>query len=232
MNLLNISGNAKTIKSDKSGKGYLTGILYLSPAKTSGFQTCPNSSKGCRASCLFTAGRGRMNNVHNARVRKTKLFFENRVEFAKLLREDLVKFSKKCESLNVTPALRLNGTSDIPFIKDRVIAPILKEFPNITQYDYTKRQSYFSEYMAGKLPDNINLTFSRSEHNWDFCKTVLKEGFNCAVVFDKLPETYEDYPVFNGDQTDLRFLDPDGICGLTAKGKAKHDTTQFVIRTS
>jgi hypothetical protein len=36
-------------------------------------------------------------------------------------------------------------------------------------------------------------------------------------------------PVFNGDESDLRFLDPKGsVIGLYAKGKAKKDTTGFV----
>jgi hypothetical protein len=35
--------------------------------------------------------------------------------------------------------------------------------------------------------------------------------------------------VFNGDDSDLRFLDPKNvIVGLYAKGKAKSDTTGFV----
>jgi hypothetical protein len=35
--------------------------------------------------------------------------------------------------------------------------------------------------------------------------------------------------VINGDESDLRFLDPVGVVvGLKAKGKAKRDTTGFV----
>jgi hypothetical protein len=45
-----------------------------------------------------------------------------------------------------------------------------------------------------------------------------------------LPETYFGKIVVNGDETDLRFLDPKGvIVGLKAKGKAKKDTTGFVV---
>jgi hypothetical protein len=44
-----------------------------------------------------------------------------------------------------------------------------------------------------------------------------------------MPETYNGLPVYNGDESDLRFLDPKGvIVGLYAKGKAKKDTTGFV----
>jgi hypothetical protein len=36
--------------------------------------------------------------------------------------------------------------------------------------------------------------------------------------------------VFNADETDLRFLDPKGVVlGLKAKGRAKKDTTGFVV---
>lgn len=229
MHLLNVGGNAKTIKSDKFGE-FLTGVLYLAPAKTSGKQTCPNSSVGCRSSCLFTAGRGAMSNVQAGRIRKTNLWFNDRKEFVRLLVEDFNKLKKKAEAANVRPAVRLNGTSDIMFCKDKIANKLFSGYPDITYYDYTKRQSYFREYMDGYLPDNLHLTFSRSEHNWDFCKYVLDNGFNVSAVFESLPMEYEGYPVFNGDESDLRFLDPFGICGLSAKGKAKKDKTGFVIR--
>ena len=54
---------------------------------------------------------------------------------------------------------------------------------------------------------------------------------NVTVVFDKLPETYMGLPVFDADDTDLRFLDPKGVVlGLKAKGRAKKDTSGFVRR--
>ncbi len=44
------------------------------------------------------------------------------------------------------------------------------------------------------------------------------------------PATWNGYPVVNGDETDLRFTDPQGghIIGLFPKGKARKDTTGFV----
>ena len=48
--LLNIDNNAKTIKGQKYK--YMTAILYLAPARTSGFNVCPLASAGCMASCL------------------------------------------------------------------------------------------------------------------------------------------------------------------------------------
>jgi hypothetical protein len=44
-----------------------------------------------------------------------------------------------------------------------------------------------------------------------------------------MPETYQGLPVYNGDESDLRFTDPKGVVvGLYAKGKAKKDSTGFV----
>jgi hypothetical protein len=66
----------------------------------------------------------------------------------------------------------------------------------------------------------------------------LNSGINVAVVFavarsKPLPATFtiggQSFPVNNGDETDLRFLDAKGvIVGLRAKGKARKDTTGFV----
>ena len=50
------------------------------------------------------------------------------------------------------------------------------------------------------------------------------------MVFDRRPEQWYGWPVINGDEHDLRFLDPEGvIVGLTAKGRAKQDKTGFVV---
>ena len=56
-----------------------------------------------------------------------------------------------------------------------------------------------------------------------------------AVVFSTkaLPKTYLGVEVFNGDETDLRFLDPkNSVIGLYAKGKAKKDKTGFVVQVA
>jgi hypothetical protein len=60
---------------------------------------------------------------------------------------------------------------------------------------------------------------------------VIAAGGNVAVVFNELPETYLGKPVINGDESDLRFLDPKGvIVGLKAKGKAIKDDSGFVVQ--
>ena len=45
-----------------------------------------------------------------------------------------------------------------------------------------------------------------------------------------VPSTFYERPVFNGDTTDLRFLDPKGsVVALLAKGNAKYDTSGFIV---
>jgi len=76
--------NYKTTKGEKLG--VLTGILYLAPAKISGYEVCPRRSEGCTKACLYTAGMGAFSTVQEARINKTKLFFEKREEFMSQLR--------------------------------------------------------------------------------------------------------------------------------------------------
>lgn len=224
MKLLTID-NAKTTKGEKLD--ILTGILYLAPAKISGYEVCPQRSIGCTLACLYTAGMGIFSNVQKARINKTKMFFENREEFLKLLRKDIVALEKKATKLNMKPAVRLNGTSDINWVRFN----IMEEFPNVQFYDYTK----VVKHLTKNIP-NYNITFSRNEANDDDCREALRKGFNVAVVFstkkgDSLPTTWQNYPVVDGDETDVRFLDNSGsIVGLRAKGEAKKDRLGFVIK--
>ena len=48
--------------------------LHLAPHTLSGYNVCPHASKGCAEACLNTAGRGRMNMVQDARIKKTIMF--------------------------------------------------------------------------------------------------------------------------------------------------------------
>ena len=62
---------------------------------------------------------------------------------------------------------------------------------------------------------------------------VLGRGHNVAIVFaGDMPKAWNGYRVINGDEHDLRHLDPKGVVvGLTPKGnKAKRDTSGFVVR--
>jgi hypothetical protein len=218
--------NAKTPKGEK--EGFLTGILYLKPADSSGLgNLCPKASAGCKAACLNTAGLGVMSTVQQGRQRKTELFFNDPNKFVESLVKEVKLLEKRAEKKGMTPCVRINGTSDMPSLA-RAVA---KQVPDVQFYDYTKLPKPYKR----TLP-NYHLTFSRSEDNMDDCLDAIEHGINVAVVFKDVPKTYLGRPVISGDETDLRFLDgrsKDGkglIIGLTAKGKAKKDTSGFVVQ--
>lgn len=229
MKLLTV-GNTKTIKGE--GKGYRTFILHLAPADLSGYNVCPAASKGCRAACLNTAGRGRFTKTQAARVRKTRAFFEARPAFMDQLVKDIEAAIRNAERDGLIPVFRLNGTSDIRWetVPVKGHRNIMEMFPSVQFYDYTKLTNRVN------LPSNYHLTFSRSESPTNQANVnFLKGKVNIAVVFATkkgaaLPSSYLGLPVVDGDDTDLRFLDPHGvIVGLRGKGDAKNDSTNFVV---
>lgn len=239
MNLLSV-GNPKTLKGMQ--QGYNTYILHLAPSVLSGYNTCPKATEGCKSACLNTAGRGGMfkrgentNSIQQARIRKTRLFYENNVLFMQLLVKDIELAIKQSAKVGLIPVFRLNGTSDIAFEKYEVIRGgrpynnIFFAFPEVTFYDYSKMLNR----KVNHIP-NYSLTFSAADGNDADVAKAIQQGYNIATVFglkktEPMPEYYNGLPVFNGDESDLRFLDPKGVVvGLYAKGKAKKDTSGFV----
>jgi hypothetical protein len=234
------TGNPKVLKG--MSQGYNTYILHLAPANLSGYETCAKRTLGCTEACLNLAGRGGMfkrgentNVIQQARIRKTKMFFENRVEFMTTLVKDIELGIKQSKKMELVPVFRLNGTSDLSWEKYEVVRNgklfrnIFTAFPEVQFYDYTK-------VLGRKVKEysNYQLTFSAADGNDSDVLRAMNEGLNVAVVFGikktlPMPVDYLNRPVFNGDESDLRFLDPKGvIVGLYAKGKAKKDTTGFV----
>ena len=225
-------GNPKLLKGQK--RGYLSSVLHLAPADLSGRNTCPKATAGCKAACLNTAGRGGIfkkgestNVIQQARIRKTKQFFESREKFLQELVIEIGKTITKAEKQGLIPVFRLNGTSDLSWEKYEVAdgRNIFQMFPEVQFYDYTKVLGR----KVSHIP-NYHLTFSKADGNDMDVRIAASNGMNVAAVFHKLPEQYIGRPVINGDETDLRFLDPKGvIVGLKAKGRAKKDTTGFVV---
>jgi len=230
MQLLSVD-NPKTRKGEKHG--YLSLILHLAPALLSGFNVCPRSTPGCRAACLNTAGKGGIfPSIQHARIRKTRMLFEQRAVFMAQLIREIAYALTLAKSLGLILCVRLNGTSDILWELIQVAdingkqQSIMDIFPEVQFYDYTKIPNRVP------IPANYHLTFSRSETmGSDDLLKVMRTGMNVAVVFSgPLPVNYLGYPVINGDEHDLRFLDPQNIIvGLKAKGRAKQDQTGFVV---
>ena len=234
-NLISCGSNAKTVKGD--GSEYLTAILYMTPWKSAGINVCAMAEiAGCIEACLNTAGRGQMSSVQKGRARKTQWFASDRESFMAQLVADVSAFATYCASRSIQPCVRLNGTSDnrfelIPVYRDGIrYANIMLAFPDVTFYDYTKIAN------RRNLPSNYHLTWSYSGANPRYAamaRDAIANGMNIAAVFRNkasIPATFLDLPTIDGDRDDMRFLDPKGcVVALYAKGKAKADTTGFVI---
>ncbi len=230
------TSNYKTLKGEKYG--YQTAILHLAPATLSGVNTCSSASKGCASACLNTSGLGCTSTVQNARINRTKFFNEDKEAFMLRLKKEIESKMKTAKNRGMTPVFRLNGTSDIRWERiefddgNGEKKTIFEYFPEVEFYDYTK----VPNRDINPLP-NYSLTFSRSEDNDKFVAQAMDRKQNVAVVFGKnqVPTKWTGpggltWKVIDGDDSDLRFLDPPkSVVGLSAKGQAIYDTTGFVL---
>ena len=228
-----LTKNAKLEKGNKYE--YYNIGLQLAPSYISGFNTCPNASINCGMSCLNFTGHGakhmlNKNNIHmvlKARIIRTILFFEYRKQFKNRLIQEINLHKNKVNKLkNVKLCIRLNVLSDIKH--EKINKDILEMFKDIQFYDYTKILNRNIKHL-----NNYHLTISRNELNKDIIKDM---PHNKAYVFnvkrnDKLPLTYENKNVIDGDLHDLRFLDNKNIIvGLRYKGNNKAlEENKFVI---
>ncbi len=233
MSLLAISSDSKTVKGQKFG--YMTGILYLAPFNLSGVNLCPMAKKAnCIESCLNTAGRGVMSSVQKGRLRKATLFNNDTQSFMMQLVKDIRALIRKANREGFTPLVRLNGTSDIRwegkhFRLDDKLVTIFEAFPSLQFYDYTKISN------RKNIPDNYDLTYSYSgvEGYKRYVSIAIANYMRVAVVFrdrKMIPAVFLDMDCIDGDNSDLRHLDPSGVVvALYAKGRAKKDMSGFVV---
>lgn len=237
--LMSVEADAKTIKGSK--RGFLTGVMYLLAADESGaLNVCPFAD-GCVAPCLVRAGRASFDpSILKARLRRTLLFKADRALFLEMYARDVARLEREAAKRNLEPVARPNGTSDLPFERFPVRGQpnIMAAFPRVTFYDYTKWPLRLRG-RKGQLPANYSLTFSLAVTNDRPAREAIESGAaNVAAVFDTrkgqpLPATFKldgsTFPVVDGDESDLRFLDERGvIVGLRAKGPAIGDTSGFV----
>jgi hypothetical protein len=229
MKLLTI-GNPKTAKG--AARGYLTAVLHLAPWKASGVNVCPMAElAACHVGCLNTAGRGGIaagratynphgvelpaNSIQRARIKRTQLFSADRDAFMDALCAEIARHVVKAARLGLTPCVRLNGTSDIRWedIPCGSQPNVFAIFPTVQFYDYTKIPN------RGRhgLPANYNLSQSYSAANERYATMARMAARinrrNLVVVFStrkgrELPAEFEGVRVVDGDDTDLRFLDP------------------------
>ena len=225
--------NPKAAKA--AGLNYLNAINYLAPHESGGVgNLCSHASPGCIMLCLGEhSGQAAMSaTVRDSRKRKAEYFMNDRKAFMAELCYHIDKLIAESDKNGLKLCVRLNGSTDIAFegIRFDDGLNIFERYPAVQFVDYTKNPNRFLR----KLPANYHLTFSLSEKNAAIAKQLLARNVNVAAVFGRaLPSRYLGAPVINGDEHDLRHLDPQAgvIIGLTPKGhKAKRDESGFVIR--
>jgi hypothetical protein len=229
---------SKTVKHKKSIKyGELTYSLYLAPAKISGYETCPGRTAECTRLCLNQSGMNRMtqkikgDTITMSRIKKTKLFFEDRDFFMNWMIFEINAAKRKAEKLGYRLSVRLNNTSDISPEDFHLNGKnILEIFPDIMFYDYTKvddRVELMKKYQ------NYDVTYSYNGYNLTKCQEMLLQKIKVAMVFKVVPNTYLGYKVIDGDNYDMRYRDIEPtIIGLKYKKvRAKLESKfKFVIQ--
>ena len=225
--------NPKAIKAQKLG--WMNAINYMAPHRSASVgDLCGNASPGCIALCLgeHSGNAALYPAVMQSRIRKAQWFMKDRKAFIVEMLAHIDNARNQARKARLALCVRLNGATDLAW---EGLAPQAFELNRDIQFvDYTKSVKRALAHAQGRMPANYHLTFSRSETNEAQCLEVLRAGGNVAVVSSlPMPEKYLGYTVINGDESDLRHLDPRNVVvWLTPKGnKAKQDKSGFVLRS-
>lgn len=232
-----INSSAKIEKSKKVSN-VNTYVIYLAPANQSGYNVCPYATKECKLGCLATSGRARLEKnkevktIQNARINKTKLFFEHTDFFMQWLIAEIEAEKNKSLKKGIPFSVRLNGTSDIQWEHYKVgNKNIFELFPEVQFYDYTKN---YRRMFTTSLYKNYHLTYSYNGRNENECIEVLKNNMNIAIIFNvkdvkHFPTHWNGFEVINGDLTDYRPNDGNGVVvGLKWKNIANTDVNERI----
>ena len=150
-----LTSSAKTVKGEKLG--YFTMVQYFMAADKSGYNVCPNFTEACRFVCLgHNSGRMGMTTVQNAQYNRTINFMENREAHMDQLVDEIERGIRYAHKKDLTPVIRLNGTSDIRWENMSVqgYPNLMEMFTDYQFYDYTKLEN------RRNLPANYDLTFN------------------------------------------------------------------------
>lgn len=257
--LLNIDANAKTVKGQKVGWMTAVLYLAPYKASGFNVCPMAEQA-GCHAGCLNTAGRGGIskgskrfktpagmlpdNLIQRARIARTRLYVDDRHEFMRRLYQEIRAFLRKAERAGMQPAIRLNGTSDlqwekIPFpVSDNkrgihmVYTSVMAAFPQVQFYDYTKIYKRFEREQPSNY--HLSLSYSLASRKYAAACTRIHETLDANLIVVVRSQDVKAFHVelggIDGDENDLRFLDPPGsMVYLKAKGLARKDYSGFVI---
>lgn len=215
------NGNRKFSKRRKGEENWLISGLSFVPHTISGVNVCCFSTSECRKHCISQTGYGKLKKVQLAREIKTAAFHYDSLVFINQLHGEISKYREYANKINMKLAIRLNVFSDIEW---EYWGSLFKNHSDVQFYDYTKDAG---RMISPQIPFNYDLTYSRSENREGTAQSILELGKRVAVIFphDKpLPDSYLGYQVVDGDESDLRFLDPKNcVVGLRAKGSLKND---------
>lgn len=213
---LQLSYFASVNSSQKIEKGavlnYDTLVLYLAAGKNAGVDVCKFASTGCRLACLVASGhaliekRSNKNTIAISRIVKTWIAVYRKDIAETVLIDEIAGAKKRAENRGKSFAVRLNGTSDLPFYD------VINSFPDVQFYDYTKDPERLEL-------SNYHLTFSYADFSKarvQHYKQALQRGQ--AIAFPVIASDFEASCAlpncYSMDQTDLRFLDNSGQYGI------------------
>ena len=178
--------------------------------------------------------------INRARIKKTRLFYTDRVLFMRMLCYELEKTRTYAQNRNMDFSVRLNCTSDLsPLAFVLGGKNILDMYPDVQFYDYTKVPARLD---IPSMYKNYDLTFSFDGYNLDTCIDALRKGINIAVVFESQvpPIAWNGYPVIDMTKTDLRYKDAKGgfvgyleyhrTANDYVNGKYVRPNTPFVVK--
>ena len=212
-----LNRNAKLQKNPNGDAVRIYGIEMLPANYTAGENLCPSAGQ-CINTCLAFSGHARLlkldvprvklNNVLKKRARRTFLY-KHSSSFRAMLKTQVKRRFELDAKIGVKAVFRLNVFSDLDY------SWLIRELPHIQFYDYTK---VWSREVIGL--SNYTLVYSYSETvDPIVAMERLQLGFNVAMVFQgELPESWNGFPVIDGDASDYRIADPRGVVvGLKVK---------------
>jgi hypothetical protein len=175
-----LSTNPKTEKSKIQ-----TYILHLAPHNISGVNVCAGAGN-CAKICLHFAGNPvYMKNKQSARIRRTLAFSAKPSLFVRLV---ICAILDKINKNSGEPiALRLNGTSDIPW--ENIDVDILPEFVTFCRVKFGqdlpigKRNIFeiFNYIRDHGGPSVVFYDYTKIKRNWAECKRI---GYHLTFSFD------------------------------------------------
>ena len=154
---------------------------------------CPSATPNCRRLCLgHTSGRMTSEVAARARDKRAALYLVDQEHFLEMLRYELYELRDEAVRSGLTPAVRLNGCSDVPW--ELYHREIIDEFAEegVEFFDYTKIAARYRLFLTENQtvwkepwPENYHLCFSFSEdwNNESQATEFLSAGGTVAVVF-------------------------------------------------